>query len=1622
MALANISLTTIVATTATFAWFVNNKVVSASGIEMSISADTGVDLRYEVIKYDDDIKEGISFQGNAENFSLPKYDRYISYNHKYENAILRADVGFNAFDKTKELTIDITCSQPLFDVGSETNVAPKTSNVIQFKTSVISYTTDELVNNKYKLNQYIEDETGEDGFLTDAALSYETARTYFATQPIATSFVSAFNNTGSKYHYTVTCIPYIPNDTMLADVHIESAVIYIECSYNEEAVEYYINNHNENNSTDFDGDITSIKFGVTNHVNGGYERVTDLSTTLTSGGDYLAVKNDGDEKIHKDYALDGSLDAANIGGKANFNQVDIKNDAISANSVIKQRDLNITNNSGSYYVRSQGANYLTKNSSNDQIASSSSGVSHSISNNELVLTDASTNALAYNNSGGDNRFGYLASGTDKESIEYFKYNGTYIAPVLTSITVTPNKTTYSVGDSFKVSDVTVTATYSNGDTKNVTESCTYQGYDFSVSGAQTIYVYYSENNVTVSTDYQINVTSSPVVTLDKYEMTLVHVEGGKQATIQATATNFTSDSLTYTWSIDNPSVLNITPSGSSITIQTNSYGTATLTCTVEDNDGHTAYNSCKVYVITTSTIWRLVTDASSLSVGDTVVIAAAGYDYAIGAQTSNNRSQATVAKNDVDKTLSFDNNAGVVSFTIAKGNINNTYAFQTEGGNYLYAASSSKNYLREQESLDDNGSWKIEISNNGVASIVAQGTYTNDTIRYNSNSSLFSCYDSGQKDVAIYRLESGNALKSLSVSVDVATPYPLEQYDGRKFDCPLGVTFSATYADGTTEEIPSSKIVFNGGAALKFGDTMITASYTENGVTKSTIIDVNVHRIELQSIAITSNAKTNNYLSGSYFQPAGLKVTATYNYGNEDITNDKNLVWNGGNALTAGQTSVTATFTYNNGVSDTVKEVTYNGITVVKKILTSISVADGYNTSFAVGDKFSFSSTVTAHFNENSAVTSSSPLTSDEYTIKVGSNDVGVVMPTFTESDIGKLTVTISYTFEGVTKTFSYEITVSKDKDLVFTRCSGAITEGRYVIVSKTSNNAITSTLSNNAYTSSSVTVTDSKITNPDNTIIWDILSNGDGTYSIKSISTNNYIGRKSSSDTDLLSSTTVDNKNGIYKFSFTDVSNGVGVYKINVSGENREILYRNLSWKYYATSNANGTSYERPTLYKLGGYTPTTITNVTLNKDSSTLNSSAPKTGSNANKTVQLTATVTGTGDVSQNVTWTSSDDAVATVSSTGLVTAVDNVKNNTTVTITAKSSQDSTKSATCSITVNAATTISITEKPTQLLEGGAFGSVTASITAGWDSSSNTADKITWSSSNESALVVTGSSGNNLIGELLTGDVAKDTPVTITATLPNGNSVSCDILVKKSAPSTIAFNDSSTSSLTSGGEGTLSVTITQGTDFDSQSVTWTSSNNSAIKISNGTKTGATITAGTVNSITSVTITATLTNGNSATWEVTVTPATSTVTKTLTFTSGSTSSDASSALNKADALSNITDDNAIIQSISSISNVYLGKSGYGFRFGSKKNIGSMTMTIVSSNIKSMTITTAQYSSDTGKITVTFSDGTKTETANITPSDGTITYTLKTLNTVSSITIATTAKRAYVISMSFVIVQ
>ncbi|MDE6200277.1 MAG: Ig domain-containing protein [Clostridiales bacterium] len=90
----------------------------------------------------------------------------------------------------------------------------------------------------------------------------------------------------------------------------------------------------------------------------------------------------------------------------------------------------------------------------------------------------------------------------------------------------------------------------------------------------------------------------------------------------------------------------------------------------------------------------------------------------------------------------------------------------------------------------------------------------------------------------------------------------------------------------------------------------------------------------------------------------------------------------------------------------------------------------------------------------------------------------------------------------------------------------------------------------------------------------------------------------------------------------------------------------------------------------------PKPVTGITLNKPTLTLEEGA---------TEQLTATVAPSNADNPAVTWSSSDEAVATVSATGLVTAVAAG----TATITVTSVADSTKKATCALTVAEAGTI---------------------------------------------------------------------------------------------------------------------------------------------------------------------------------------------------------------------------------------------------------------------------------------------------------------------------------------------
>ena len=267
----------------------------------------------------------------------------------------------------------------------------------------------------------------------------------------------------------------------------------------------------------------------------------------------------------------------------------------------------------------------------------------------------------------------------------------------------------------------------------------------------------------------------------------------------------------------------------------------------------------------------LVTNVSQLSSGDNIVITNIIGDKALSTtQGSNNRSSQSVTLN--GSLLSFDDSTTEI-ITLGTSNSHWTlYANTTPG--YLYAASSSKNYLRTQSTNDANGEWTIELNGDSEATIEAQGTNTRNLLQYNTSATLFACYSSGQEPVKIFKIDSAKEFLSLSVSGTLAkTLY----YAGESFDS-AGLTINANYSDSSTADV-TSECTFSPDP-LTAGVTSVTASYTEDEVTKTVNIGgFSVSTRSVTSISVLTNPTKTSYTIGQSFDPTGMKIRAVYSVG-----------------------------------------------------------------------------------------------------------------------------------------------------------------------------------------------------------------------------------------------------------------------------------------------------------------------------------------------------------------------------------------------------------------------------------------------------------------------------------------------------------------------------------------------------------------------------------------------------------------------------------------------------------------------------------------------------------------------------------------------------------------------
>lgn len=249
-------------------------------------------------------------------------------------------------------------------------------------------------------------------------------------------------------------------------------------------------------------------------------------------------------------------------------------------------------------------------------------------------------------------------------------------------------------------------------------------------------------------------------------------------------------------------------------------------------------------------VWSLVTDVANLVVGDKIVIAAATdeYEYALSI-TQNNNNRASVAIKKENSVIAINDDVQVI--TIEEGKVENTFAFNV-GSGYLYAASSSSNHLKTKDELDANGSWLIEISTTGVATIKAQGANTRNWLRFNAsnNPKIFSCYGSGQTDVAIYRLEGGSE-EGGEMPEEPETPAEPTQLQMSDITCSAQTENSLTFTWSAVANATGYEVTCNGNT-----ETVTATEYTATGLTAGTQYSVSIKAVGDGVDYITSAAAT----------------------------------------------------------------------------------------------------------------------------------------------------------------------------------------------------------------------------------------------------------------------------------------------------------------------------------------------------------------------------------------------------------------------------------------------------------------------------------------------------------------------------------------------------------------------------------------------------------------------------------------------------------------------------------------------------------------------------------------------------------------------------------------------
>ncbi|MDY4849262.1 MAG: bacterial Ig-like domain-containing protein, partial [Bacilli bacterium] len=922
--IANIAFTIAVSATATFAWFYNSP-ATAQGISVQCAIPDSR-LSWEILKYDDDLKAGVS-STKTEDFYLEQYDEYISQRNIHSNVILRATMTYGdneLFDNNKQLYVDISCLDN--PVLTDSKVNKFTSNVCQFKATVVNYVTND--GNTVVVNKAIDE--------LSADTKYTTATSFFANSTSSTSFLTVNNDTPNKDRDNkIAIIPYFDCGNDL----VKQMTVYVECSYKDKLVKYYRSTWgmSETGEIKLKGDINDFNFRVGEKYNGSYVQVRN-SSEITSG-DYMITYD------NYSAAMDGSLGPESKGN--------MKMDQASNYIPVEPRKGRIRNNETNYNSRFNYNGEYLKSASGYNVGRTSN-TTNGLNVNNLTANKASLTydtkshvygsadpkpELKFNTTKNVTRFNFYTSETasSQQDITLYKYNEEASYDVyLVSIAVSGQRESFPINSAFEFGGV-ITATYSDDTTSPINSNlCTFTGFDLSADiPTQTVTVTYEEEGYVASTSYQIAITKDPYIKLDYTRLVGV---SGSSYTITASY-YFLASEPTYTWTVANENIATIAPTNNTVRVTLKNTGSTTISCSATGVNNPV---NCSVTVSSSTNAYTLVTDASTLKAGDKIVIA----------EKSKNALAGTI---NVDYLASiegkFDNNTvtwtkdGVYEFTL--GGSAGSWTLANSKGELLGATAVKKVAFGKGETT-----WSITIVNGNAT--IQNVTETNGRFLYNSSSPRFTTYTSATASnmllPQIYRLETGSSATREIIGIEVSST-KTQYFTDDDFVEP---TVTVKYSDATSEVINTGYTIDSRDLSTP-GKKTITVTYS--GFDDS--YDIYITKSTLTGISVTPH-KTNYYV-GDNFSSEDVTVIASYSSTKQKEVTPTSV--SGFNNKASGTQKIKITYTEGDISFSETYEITMNPV-----VLTSIEITKNpTKMTYNVKDNFDISGMIiTAHYDNDS--------------------------------------------------------------------------------------------------------------------------------------------------------------------------------------------------------------------------------------------------------------------------------------------------------------------------------------------------------------------------------------------------------------------------------------------------------------------------------------------------------------------------------------------------------------------------------------------------------------------------------------------------------------------------------